>query len=126
MDPYRDDQGKEVPKWEPVRLALGQTRQYAQKMNLAEMTSHNELASTRYCLAKPGSEYLVYLPRGGAVTVDLASVQGDIAVQWQNAATGKIVRGGTASGGARREFKAPFDGDALLYLIRHPDETKRP
>src|SRR5262245_55206800 len=26
---------------------------------------HGELASTKYCLANPGQEYLVYLPEGG-------------------------------------------------------------
>jgi len=40
---------------------MGDTRRYAEKMNLAAMTPHPELVSTRYCLANPGEEYLVYL-----------------------------------------------------------------
>jgi len=34
-------------------------------VNLAALVPHPELASTRYCLAKPGKEYVVYLPEGG-------------------------------------------------------------
>ena len=47
-------------------------------MNLAEMVPHGELASTDYCLANPGQEYLVYLPEGGEVTVDLSGEHGRI------------------------------------------------
>jgi hypothetical protein len=120
MDPYDNSSG-----WEPapenaedVRRSLGDTRRVAERMNLAAMTPRNGLASTQYCLAHAGSEYLVYLPNGGAVTVDLSNAQGDFAVAWHNPATGKATTSGTAPGGARREFKAPFDGDAVLYLVR--------
>jgi len=120
MDPYdRHSVWEPLPaNAENVRRSLGETRRFAQRMNLAEMTPHTELASTKFCLAKPGSEYLVYLPRGGAVTVDLSQARGDFAVLWHNAATGKAVKASTASGGARRDFKAPFDGDAVFYLVR--------
>lgn len=29
-----------------------------------------------YCPANPGNEYLIYLPAGGTVTVDLSAVNG--------------------------------------------------
>jgi len=34
-------------------------------MNLAAMTPQGELASTKYCLANAGTEYLVYQPKPG-------------------------------------------------------------
>jgi hypothetical protein len=119
MDPYDKES-----VWEPlpgnaedVRRSLGETRRWAERVNLAEMTSHNDLASTKFCLANPGFEYLVYLPKGGTVTVDLSRVRGEFAVEWQNATTGKRSKAGTVSGGAHRELKPPFDGDAVLYLV---------
>jgi hypothetical protein len=120
MDPY------ETPSvWEPVpanaedvRRNLGAARRYAEKMNLAAMTPRDGLASTRYCLASPGSEYLVYLPDGSAVTVDLSQAPGGFVVEWHNPATGKAVAAGAVVGGRRRELKAPFKGDAVLYLVR--------
>jgi hypothetical protein len=53
---------------------------------------------------------------GGAVTVGLSKAPGDFAVEWHNPATGKAV--GAVVGGRRRELKAPFKGDAVLYLVR--------
>lgn len=120
MDPYDDSSAWEPlpPNAEDVRRNLGDARRYAERIDLAVMTPSSQLASTKYCLANAGSEYLVYLPDGGSVTVDLTNAQGDFAVEWQNAATGKDVKANTVPGGARREFNAPFDGDAVLYLVR--------
>jgi hypothetical protein len=99
-----------------ARPAMGHTRAYAEKMNLAAMTPRNELASTEYCLANPGHEYLVYLPEGGEVTVDVSAAKGAIAVEWFNPRTAEKRAGDRVQGGARRQFQAPFKGDAVLYL----------
>ena len=63
-----------------------------------------------------GAEYLVYLPDGGKVTVDLTATPGPLVAEWFDPKTGKTVKDDSAVGGARREFKAPFAGDAVLYL----------
>ena len=103
-------------KWEPIRRSLGYTLRYARRMNLAAMTPQNKLASTRYCLANPGTEYLVYLPSGGEVTVALSAAKGTLAVEWFNPSTGKARKPTRIEGGARRTLTAPFKGDAVLYI----------
>ena len=120
MDPY-----DKHSVWEPlpanaedVRRSLGDVHRWAERVNLAEMTPQNDLASTKFCLGHPGFEYLVYLPKGGTVTVDLSRAQGEFAAEWHNPATGKASKAATVSGGARRQLKSPFDGDAVLYLVR--------
>ena len=113
---------------------MGHTLTYANKMNLAAMVPRNDLASTKYCLANPGTEYLVYLPSPNptdswfgrikeifignhpTVTVNLSTVRGVLKVEWFNPTTGVTTNGETVTGGARRAFTAPFDGDAVLYL----------
>ena len=52
----------EDPKREPVRRAMGQTLTVAKRINLVKMFPRKDLASSGYCLANPGVEYLVYLP----------------------------------------------------------------
>ena len=95
-------------------------------MNLAAMTPCNDLASTQYCLANPGQEYVVYLPNGGEVTVDLSAAPGALAVEWFNPHTGVVRKGGTAQGGTKRTFQAPEKGDWVLYIRanRSAQETK--
>jgi hypothetical protein len=104
------------PRWQTVNAMLGQTRTYATKMNLAAMVPWNALASTRYCLAHPGSEYLVYQPIGGSFWLNLVGTSDTFTVEWLNVGTGKTTVGEPASGGAIRTFVPPFSGPAVLYL----------
>ncbi|HVM42848.1 MAG TPA: Ig-like domain-containing protein [Gemmatimonadales bacterium] len=107
------------PRWEPLRLNLGYALTYANRMNLVAMTPHGELASTGYCLANPvaqGGEWLVYLPSGGSVTVNLAAAVGSLTVEWFSPSTGQTTAGGSTTGGASRTFTAPGGGDAVLYI----------
>lgn len=103
---------------EDARRAMGQTLRYATRMNLATMTPRNDLASTKYCLAAPGSEYLVYLPTERGVTVDLSAVSGEVRVEWFDSREGIARSAGRVPGGGKREFRSPFDGDAVLHLVR--------
>jgi hypothetical protein len=66
--------------------------------------------------AERGAEYLVYLPQGGSVTLDLRGVQGALDVEWFDPKTGDTKRGENAVGGTSRQFAAPFSGDAVLYV----------
>ena len=47
---------------------------------------------------------------------NLSATPGPLTAEWFDPKTGKTVRSDTATGGARREFAAPFEGDAVLYL----------
>jgi hypothetical protein len=57
---------RDYPDWEPTRRAMGDTRRYAAKMDLAAMTPRPELASTCCCLANPGQSTWSTCPKGGA------------------------------------------------------------
>lgn len=108
-----------------LRQNLGYTRIFAERMNLAAMTPHGELCSSEYCLANPaqtGAEYLVYLPAGGNVTVDVSATAGELNSEWFNPETGETTNAGPVTGGASRAFTAPFAGDAVLYLYQKPAE----
>jgi hypothetical protein len=85
-------------------------------MDLAAAVPHGELASRGYALVKPGSQYLVFIPEGGSVTVNLSAVSGNLGVEWLNPATGVVTQAGTVAGGASRTLSAPFSGDAVLFL----------
>jgi hypothetical protein len=112
------------PMWEPIRKNMGYTRDYALRMDLSAAIPHGDkvslyngsLAATGYCLAKLGAQYLVYLPSGGNVTLDLTEVTGTLSVEWFNPATGIATDAGTTGGGSSVTFTAPFSGPAVLFL----------
>jgi hypothetical protein len=117
MDPY--GAAGEPPADESIRQSLGHTLTYANRMKLAAMTPRGSLASTGYCLANAvakGAQYLVYLPSGGSVTVDLSASPGTLSVEWFNPSTGATLSAGTTTGGVRRSFRAPFHENAVLYI----------
>ena len=149
MDPFEDPRWKSSqPKFESCRQAMGDTLAYANRMNLAKAVPHGELASSGYCLADPGEEYLVYLPfRAPAArsnrpetqrfpffswlrnpvrnllwqfkrdaTINLSDASGTFAVEWFDPSRSDRVKGESIQGGEARHFKAPFAGDAVLYL----------
>ena len=128
MDPYDDPvwapilagQGVGVRDAEAPRRAMGNARTYAVRMDLAASRPAGELASTGYCLAVPGREYLAYLPAGGEVTLDLSAAKGSLAVEWMHPITGRLTPGGSVEGGARRALKAPFGGDAVVFVRAMP------
>lgn len=92
--------------WDYCRIALGFFRD--EKIPFAEMTSANALIgnskddNSKFCFAKAGELYLVYLPNGGTTDLDLSSAKGTFTVKWFNPRTGgalingsvNIVRGG--------------------------------
>ncbi len=134
MNPIIIDEGigsfpPPIDQYEPYRHAMGQTRTYADKMNLAAMVPRSDLCSTTYCLVNPGKEYLIFAPPRrrhsiplvasffkSVITVDLSAAPVTFNVEWFNPRTGETIDAGTTIGGTSRNLSAPFGGDAVLYL----------
>jgi hypothetical protein len=122
-----------------LRVTMGYILFYARRINLAVMKPSPDLASTRYCLADPGSSYLVYLPGVDdgvhvrfiarlfkiaspwitrLVDVDVTVANRPLIVEWLNPRAGEIHRTGTVQASGKVRFTPPFGGDAVLYLYR--------
>ncbi|MGQ9592490.1 MAG: DUF6298 domain-containing protein [Planctomycetota bacterium] len=122
MDPY-DGAVLGKPRdirWEPVRKALGHTLAFARKIDLASLKPENALASSGYCLANPGREYVVYVPSGGSVSVDLTAAKGELVAGWFDPTRGTYAGSGPIVGGRRLDFAVPFPGDAVLHIATRP------
>jgi hypothetical protein len=127
LDMYPDQETRQLdkidtprldPAWEPIRRAMGLARALADRIPLADMTPQEDLASTGYCLAKPGEQYLVYLPRGEKATVDLSATREPLSVAWLDPGNGKTILVGSATGGGSEEFTALCPDDAVLRISR--------
>jgi len=118
MDPYDgsvlDDGG--ATAWASVRSSMGVASQLARRVNLGAMTPQGALASSGYCLAAAGKEYVVYVPGGDSVTVDLTAAPGSFQSEWLDPRQGISRAGKSVAGAAKRTFQSPFDGDVVLHL----------
>ncbi len=121
MDPYRGTvlSKRFDLKWiKPIRRSMGDARRWSLRVDLAAMAPHAELASSRYCLANPGKELLVYLPAGQKrLSVNLPA--GRYKATWFDPASGREQRpkrfehaGGTC------ELASPYAADAVLHIVR--------
>jgi hypothetical protein len=120
MDPY-DGKILKLPydqAWaDTIRINLGYTRRYANKMNLIRMKPENDLSSTGYCLSDRVEEFLVYLPGSKEAVIDLSGNPGEFSVEWFEPATGTTEAGSSITGGNRITLTSPFTTeDALIYL----------
>jgi len=80
---------------------------------------HGDLVASEligYCLANPGTQYLVYVNSAGSVTLNLSAVTGSLNVEWFNPTTGVATQAGTVTGGPSVTLNAPFSGPAVLFL----------
>lgn len=89
--------------WDFCRIALDFFR--AERIPFSEMTNANALVGNtkdnndKYCFAKAGELYLVYLPNGGTTDLDLTGASGKFNVKWFNPRTGgKLIEGAPVEG----------------------------
>jgi hypothetical protein len=116
---YCEGENPNNPTWVSLRLNMGYTLAYANRVDLTAMIPHGDLCSSGYCLANPigeRAEYLVYLPNGGSVDVDLSESLVNLSVEWFDPQNGTTVNAPTVTGGGTQSFFSPFSSDAVLYL----------
>ncbi len=119
MDPYKDINVGNVydSQWDPERKAMGHTLRYAERMNLAASIPSKTVCSTKYCLANPGNEYLVFQPNSKPFKLKIKA--GDYKFEWFNPISGTVMKKGILTTKKRRvRFLAPFSGEAVLFLKR--------
>ena len=99
-------------QWDFCRIALEFFEN--EQIPFEEMTCRDELIgnknhdNSKYCLAKQGQLYLVYLPEGGETSLDLKNEKGEFSVQWFNPREGgKLQTAAPVSGGSSVMLKAP-------------------
>jgi hypothetical protein len=87
------------------------------------LVGNAESTNSRYCFAKKGELYLVYLPTGGSTQLNLVDTQRKFTVSWFNPRTGgSLVDGSVKSVDGGREVSLgdpPSDRDEdWLVIVR--------
>jgi len=73
-------------------------------------------------LAQPGSVYVLYLPHGGKVAVDLGAAKTPMIAQWFNPRDGRAGDSFTVAVRRTEAFQAPDAEDWVLRLHRQRDK----
>jgi hypothetical protein len=107
------------PKLARMRNGMGRSRNYADRMDLVNVTPQNGGTSpcnTGYCLYDTGKNYVCYQPSNGAnITVNLPA--GTYYYEWFNISNNAIPKTGVyISSGGNHTFTNPTSVDCSLYL----------
>ena len=100
--------------WDYGRIALtffrSQNTPFWEMRNADELVANAAHDNSRYCLAKPGETYVVYLPTGGTATLNLAGATGTFNVRWFDPRAGGALQTGsvaTVRGGGAAALGTP-------------------
>ena len=129
MDPYEPMHGMDDDRWgawcplnrrdhplfEPIRLSMGYSRVFAGRLDLGAVRPMPDLASSRFCLANPGTEYLVYLGDEAEVTMVIDKPGRELRVEWFDPQTASFADGAPVRG-ANPTLSSPFGPGSVLFL----------
>ena len=122
LDSYHPEKGwnSNSKVWVSLGSDLGHIRGCSTRMALGRMQPQPELSSMGYCLAGGGGDstnYLVYrAQQSGKISLDLSVCQKTNEIEWFDPRTGQLLAGGQIQGGQVLALRAPFEGNAVVYV----------
>jgi len=122
--PFEQPQN-ESPAWQVARENIRLTRLLATRVqNMAQMAPREDLASTGYCLASEGQEYIIYSEKQAEFRVNGLGAGQEYLFEWINTARASVQETGriTAKEPTGR-FQPPCEG-AVLFLTRRRSGLK--
>jgi hypothetical protein len=113
--------------WDYGRIAIdffhGHKIPFWEMTNVDELVANDSRDNSRYAFAKANDVYLVYLPSGGTVNLDLSRATGAFNVSWFDPRNGGALKAGsvrTVNGGANVPLGTPPDNpnEDWLAMVR--------
>jgi hypothetical protein len=113
--------------WDYCRIAIqffhDNSMPFWEMKCLDELVGNPDHGISKFCFAKPGDTYLVYLPNGGTSKLNLTDAAGDFSVNWFNPREGGELAESNVqvvSGGAEVDLGAPprDQNEDWLVVIR--------
>jgi hypothetical protein len=103
---------------EGAAAQLGVLYDFFTAVPYARMQPFAEVTGEAVSLAEEGNTYVVYMPHGGATTVDLTEATGTYTARWLNPRSGVYGDPFTVAGGGKRQIEAPDSKDWVVLLSR--------
>jgi len=113
-----ENPGAEGPEWERVRRNVSKAVEYAGRLDLANAAPSGELASTGFCLAKPGFQYVIYQPEAGPIMVSGLNIGQRYSFELYDTGSSEVVGGGRFRADRAQESFGEAVKGSVLYLAR--------
>ena len=99
---------------------LGRARALIEQLPFWQMRPADDIlvSGNAYVFAKAGETYLIYLPSGGALELDLSAASGTLQAVWFDPSSGAYSGTFVVSGGGVLIFTSPLASDAVLLISK--------
>jgi hypothetical protein len=111
-----ENPSSEGPQWRRVRHSVGKAVEYSSKLDLANITPREDLASTGFCLTKPGYQYVVYQPDDEPIIVSGLSEGTSYYYEVYSAEQSKVVSEGYIQASGSSELFRSMGKGTVLYI----------
>jgi hypothetical protein len=95
-------------------------QEFMMRIPFWEMEPSDQLVTRGYAMSDPGEEYVVYLPNGGSVGVNVQDAIEPLNVEWLDTETGQTLHAPPVDAQGWTDFTAPNSGSWVLYLHEDP------
>jgi hypothetical protein len=105
----------------PGAVSIGFLSKYLRQLRWWELEPHPELLpgnSGNFCAARPGKEYLIYLPNGGSQELDLTAASGIFKIERLDLQHNQIFPGEPVSGGQGITLSAADTNDWAIRVYQ--------
>ena len=105
-------------EYEQMFADIGRARKFLNGLEYWKMRPRNDLLTSGegYVFTEVGETYLVYLPGGGSIALDISAVGNKFDASWFNPRDGSVIEFGPVFGGEVEAFDAPETNDWVLLL----------
>ena len=116
------------PEYEQIFADIGRARELLSGLDFWKMRPRNDLLTSGegYVLAEEGKTYLVFLPTGGSISVNLSVYENNYYASWFNPRDGSFIEDSEVTGGGEEMFNAPDEEDWALLLTADQSNPSTP
>jgi hypothetical protein len=118
MDPYHNTVLQNLFADDSARLAMGDARSYAARLDIARAAPSTTVASSGFALVNASARRYLVLSTGTSVTVDLSASTGQFSVEWFDINARTVTAAVNVDGGAVRTLATPGGAtNVVAYLV---------
>jgi hypothetical protein len=114
----------EGPAWECVRCNVSQASTYARRLDLSQARPHGDVATTGFCLACPGEQYVVYQPQHKPFDVSALIPQASYLYEWYDCDAHRVVERGQFKCTEQNRSFTPTKEQMVLFIERSAPATQ--